>query len=291
MYCIKAHGLTKTFGNTIAVDHIDLSIAPGRIVGLFGPNGAGKSTLLHAILGLTPTEGELSVCGRDPRTDRDVLLEDVSFISDVAVLPRWMKVSQTLDYMDGVHRRFNRLTAEGFLAKTTIKRGSKISELSKGMITQLHLALVMAIDAKLLVLDEPTIGLDVLYRRQFYESLVHDYYDKNRTILITTHHLDEIAHILTDVLFIDGGRLVFRYETADFESHFFELITTPNQCDAARALGPIHERHTFGRSLFLYRDVESDALISLGEVRTPTIEDIFRAVIGNQASQSKGASQ
>ena len=286
---IKARGLTKVFDKHIAVNGIDLSIAPGRIVGIVGPNGAGKTTALNSILGLTPYQGELSVLGRDPWTERDELMRDVCFIADVAVLPRWMRVSQALDYVDGVHPRFNRAQAEGFLAKTTIKRSSKVAELSKGMVMQLHLALVMAIDAKLLVLDEPTLGLDILFQKQFYESLIHDYYDKERTILIATHHIDEVKHVLTDVIFVDGGKIVLSCSTTDFESHFFELLVRPDDLAAARELGPIHERHTFGRSVFLYRDADPEALATLGDVRTPSLSDVFVAVVTNQPSTIKGA--
>src|SRR6478736_6501992 len=209
MPCIEAHGLRKAYGTTIALDGIDLSIEEGRILGLIGPNGAGKTTALNAILGLTSYQGELKVLGRNPWTVRDELMRDVSFIADVAVLPRWMRVSQALDYVAGVHPRFDRAKAEGLLAKTEIKRSSKVRELSKGMVAQLHLALVMAIDAKLLVLDEPTLGLDILYRKQFYDSLLNDYFDRNRTILLTTHHVEEVQHVLTDLMFIDRGRIVF----------------------------------------------------------------------------------
>ena len=208
MACIEARGLRKAFGSTVAVDGIDLRVEEGRILGIIGPNGAGKSTALHAILGLTPYQGELKVLGRDPWTERDQLMRDVSFIADVALLPRWIGVSQVLDYVAGVHPRFDRAKAEGFLAKTTIKRASKVRELSKGMVAQLHLALVMAIDAKLLVLDEPTLGLDILYRKKFYDSLLNDYFDRSRTIVVTTHQVEEIQDVLTDFLFIDRGRIV-----------------------------------------------------------------------------------
>ena len=216
-------------------------------------------------------------------------MHDVCFIADVAVLPRWMRVSQALDYVQGVHPRFNRTQAEGFLAKTTIKRSSKVAELSKGMVTQLHLALVMAIDAKLLVLDEPTLGLDILFQKQFYESLIHDYYDKDRTIIVATHHIDEIAHVLTDVIFVDGGQIVLSCSTDDFELHFFELSVRAEDIPAARQLGPIHERHTFGRSVFLFRDADPEQLATLGEVRTPSLSDVFVAVVTNQPSAVKGA--
>jgi ABC-2 type transport system ATP-binding protein len=289
MYCIEANGLTKTFGRKIVVNGIDLAIKPGRIVGVFGPNGAGKTTLFKAILGLTQFEGELSVLGKNPWRARDALMQDVSFVADVAVLPRWLRVSQAIDYITGVHPRFNRDMAEGFLAKTTVSRNSKVSELSKGMVAQLHLALVMAIDAKLLVLDEPTLGLDILYRKQFFDSLLHDYYDKQRTILISTHDIDEVQHILTDAVFVDGGRIVLSCEMTDFESQFFEVNIHPDQHEAARALSPIHERHSFGRSAFLYRGVELEQLAELGEVRTPALSDVFLAVVTNQAATNRRA--
>ena len=282
MHCIEARGLTKKFGNTLALNNVDLTVAAGRIVGLIGPNGAGKTTLLKAILGLTSFDGELTVLGRDPRTERDVLMRDVCFIADVSVLPTWLRVSQAIDYVEGVHPRFNRATIDAFLAKTSIKRTAKIGELSKGMVTQLHLALVMSIEAKLMVLDEPTLGLDVIYRKQFYESLLNDYHDKERTILITTHQIDEIQHVLTDVMFVDQGRVVFSYEADDFESHFFELTVAQNAVDEARALRPMHERKSFGRTVFMYRDVEVESIAALGEVRTPSIEEVFAAVIERQ---------
>lgn len=289
MHCIEARGLTKKFGNTLALNNVDLTVAPGRIVGLIGPNGAGKTTLLKAILGLTSFDGELTVLGRNPRTERDVLMRDVSFIADVSVLPSWLRVSQAIDYVEGVHPRFNRATIDAFLAKTSIKRTAKIGELSKGMVTQLHLALVMSIEAKLLVLDEPTLGLDVMYRKQFYESLLNDYYDQERTILVTTHQIDEVQHVLTDVMFVDGGRVVFSYEADEFESRFFELSAMPSAVNAARALRPIYERTSFGRSVFLFRDVEAETLVALGEIRTPSVEDVFLAVVGNQGDNIQGA--
>ena len=229
MACIEARGLRKAFGTTIALDGIDLRVEEGRILGLIGPNGAGKTTALNAILGLTPYQGELKVLGRDPWTERDQLMRDVCFIADVAVLPRWMRVSQALDYVAGVHPRFDRAKAEGFLAKTTISRASKVRELSKGMVTQLHLALVMAIDAKLLVLDEPTLGLDILYRKQFYDSLLNDYFDRSRTIVVATHQVEEIQHVLTDVMFIDRGRIVFDCSMEEFESRYLEVMVHPEQ--------------------------------------------------------------
>src|ERR1700740_1245679 len=228
MTVIEAHGLRKTFGTTVALDGVDLRIEEGRILGLIGPNGAGKTTALNAIVGLTPYQGELKVLGRDPCTERDQLMRDVCFISDVAVLPRWIRVSQALDYVAGVHPRFDRAKAEALLAKTTIKHTSKIRHLSKGMVAQLHLALVMAIDARLLVLDEPTLGLDILFRKQFYDSLLNDYFDRTRTIVVTTHQVEEVQHILTDLMFIDRGRIVLSCSMEEFESRFVEVTVNPD---------------------------------------------------------------
>src|SRR3981081_383161 len=252
MTVIEARGLRKAYGATIALDGVNLRLDEGRILGLIGPNGAGKSTALNAILGLTQYLGELRVLGRHPWNERDQLMRDVCFIADVAVLPRWMRVSQALDYVAGVHPRFDRAKAEGFLAQTDIRRTSKVRELSKGMVTQLHLALVMAIDARLLVLDEPTLGLDLLYRKQFYDSLLNDYFDRTRTIVVTTHQVDEIQDVLTDVMFINQGRIVLECEMEEFESRYLEVIVSPEKATAARALGPIHERQGFGRSILMF---------------------------------------
>jgi ABC-2 type transport system ATP-binding protein len=295
MTVIEARGLRKAFGATIALDGIDLRVEEGRILGLIGPNGAGKSTALNAILGLTSYQGELKVLGRDPWTERDQLMRDVCFIADVAVLPRWMRVSQALEYLAGVHPRFDRTKAEGFLAKTDIRRASKIRELSKGMVTQLHLALVMAIDAKLLVLDEPTLGLDILYRKQFYDSLLNDYFDRSRTIVVTTHQVEDVQHVLTDLMFINRGRIVLDCSMEEFESRYLEVMVHPEQVASARALKPIHERQVLGRSILLFdlkRDrVDRSRLASLGDVRAPSIADLFVAVMGNHASQPQGVSQ
>jgi ABC-2 type transport system ATP-binding protein len=281
MTAIEARGLRKVFGSTVALDSIDLRVEEGRILGLIGPNGAGKSTALNAILGLTPYDGELRVLGRDPWTERDQLTRDVSFIADVAVLPRWLRVSQALDFVAGVHPRFNRAKAERFLARTNIKRTSKVRELSKGMVTQLHLALVMAIDAKLLVLDEPTIGLDLLVRKQFYDSLLNDYFDGGRTIVVTTHQVEEIQDVLTDVMFINGGRIVLDCSMEEFESRYAQVMVQPDQLLAARALRPMHERQIFGRAILLFDRADRQQLAALGEVRTPSIADLFVAVMGN----------
>jgi ABC-2 type transport system ATP-binding protein len=263
---IEAYGLRKTYGTTVALDGIDLRVEGGRILGLVGPNGAGKTTALNAVLGLISYEGELKVLGRDPWTERDQLMRDVSFIADVAVLPRWIRVTQLLDYVAGVHPRFDRAKAEGFLAKTAIKRTSKVRELSKGMVAQLHLALVMAIDAKLLVLDEPTLGLDILYRKQFYES-------------------EEIQDVLTDLMFINSGRIVLQCSMEEFELRYLEVMVNPEHVVAARALRPIHERPVFGRSVLLFDNVNRDQLAALGEVRRPSIADLFVAVMSNNARE------
>jgi ABC-2 type transport system ATP-binding protein len=291
MTVIEARGLRKAFGTTIALDGVNLRVDEGRILGLIGPNGAGKSTALNAILGLTHYQGELKVLGRDPWTERDQLMRDVCFIADVAVLPRWMRVWQALDYVAGVHPRFDRAKAEGFLSKTDIKRASKIRELSKGMVTQLHLALVMAIDARLLVLDEPTLGLDILYRKQFYDSLLNDYFDRSRTIVVTTHQVEDVQHVLTDLMFINRGRIVLSCSMEEFEARYLEVTVNPDQLAAARALKPIHERPALGRSLLLFDRADRQQLTALGEVRTPSISDLFVAVMGKQAGQAQGAAQ
>src|SRR5216117_3332412 len=256
MACIEARRLRKVFGTTVALDGVNLRVEEGRILGIIGPNGAGKTTALNAILGLTPYQGQLNVLGRDPWTERDQLMRDVSFIADVAVLPRWMRVSQALDYVAGVHPRFDRAKAEGFLAKTSIGHASKVRELSKGMVTQLHLAVVMAIDARLLVLDEPTLGLDILFRKQFYDSLLHDYFDRSRTIVVATHQVEEIQHVLTDLVFIDRGRIVFESSMEELESRYLEVMVRPDQLAAARALKPMYERQVFGRTVLLFDAVE-----------------------------------
>ena len=285
MACIEARGLRKSFGATIALDGVDLRVEEGRILGLIGPNGAGKTTALNAILGLTQFQGELRVLGRDPWSERDQLMRDVCFIADVAVLPRWIRVSQALEYVAGVHPRFDRIKAEGFLAKTEIKSASRVRELSKGMVTQLHLALIMAIDAKLLVLDEPTLGLDILYRKQFYDALLNDYFDRSRTIVVTTHQVEELQHVLTDLMFINRGRIVFNCGMEEFESRYQELTVKPESVTAARAFRPIYERQVLGRSVLLFDRVDRQQLAALGEVRTPSIADLFVAVMSNQLGQ------
>jgi ABC-2 type transport system ATP-binding protein len=291
MTCIEAHGLRKTFGATVALDGIDLRVEEGRILGLIGPNGAGKTTALNAILGLTPYQGQLSVLGRNPWMHRAELMKDVCFIADVAVLPRWLRVADALEFLVGVHPRFDRAKAEGFLAKTSIKRTSRVRELSKGMVTQLHLALVMAIDARLLVLDEPTLGLDILYRKQFYDALLNDYYDRSRTIVVTTHQVEEIQDVLTDLMFINRGRIVLSCSMQEVESRYAEVVAHPEQLAAARALRPIHERQVFGRTILLFDGVPREQLAGFGEVRTPSVADLFVAVVGGQSGAVAGALQ
>jgi ABC-2 type transport system ATP-binding protein len=291
MATIEARGLRKVFGATVALDGINMRVEEGRILGMVGPNGAGKTTALNAILGLTSYQGQLTVLGRDPWNARDQLMRDVSFIADVAVLPRWIRVSRLLDYVAGVHPRFDRAKAEGFLAKTTIKRTSKVRQLSKGMVAQLHLALVMAIDAKLLVLDEPTLGLDILYRKQFYDSLLNDYFDKTRTIVVTTHQVEEVQDVLTDLMFIDRGRIVLECSMEEFESRYLEVMVNPENVAAARALRPIHERPAFGRSVMLFDGANRDQVAALGEVRRPSIADLFVAVMSGQNQRSEVRSQ
>ncbi len=287
MACIEARGLRKAYGDTVALDGIDLRVEEGRIVGVIGPNGAGKTTALNAILGLTPCEGELRVLGRDPWAERDRLMRDVSFIADVAVLPRWMRVSQALDYVAGVHPRFDRAKAERFLARTEIGRASRVRELSKGMVAQLHLALVMAVDARLLVLDEPTLGLDLLYRKQFYDTLLNDFFDRSRTIVVSTHQVEEIQDVLTDLIFIERGRVVLDCSMDEVESRYLEVMVRPGEAGEARALGPIHERQRLGRSILLFDGADRRRLGELGEVRTPSIADLFVAMVGDGAGQAR----
>ena len=285
---VHARNLTKAYGTTKALDDVSFDIDSGRIVGLIGPNGAGKTTALKAILGLTDFEGELSVLGFDPRKQRAELMEQVCFIADVAVLPRWIKVSEAIEFVTGVHPRFSRAKCEAFLARTKIQPQMRVRELSKGMIVQLHLALVMAIDARLLVLDEPTLGLDILYRKQFYDSLLNDYFDRSRTIVVTTHQVEEVQHILTDVMFVNHGRIVLNCSMEEFETRYLEVMVNPEQVAAARALKPLHERQVFGRSIMLFDRVDRQRLAALGDVRTPGIADLFVAVMGNPDGTAQG---
>lgn len=276
---IEAHGLRKTYGSTVALDGIDLEIADGRIVGLIGPNGAGKTTALNAIVGLGSYEGQLRVLGRDPWTQRDDLIGEIGFITDVAVLPRWIRVAQVLDFVAGVHVRFDRAKAEAFLAKTSIRATSKVKELSKGMVTQLHLALVMAIDARVLVLDEPTLGLDLLYRKQFYDALLSDFLERPRTIVIATHHVEEVEHVLTDLLFINRGRIVFSRSMEEVESRYQQVLVHPDRLESARGLNPIAERTGVGHSVLIFEGVDRQKLAAFGDTRTPSVADLFVAVM------------
>jgi len=281
MATIEARGLRKVFATTVALDNVDLRVEEGRILGIIGPNGAGKTTLLNAVLGLTAYQGELRVLGHDPWAAREKLMRHVSFIADVAVLPRWIRVPQLLDYVAGVHPKFDRAKAESFLTKTTIKRTSKVRELSKGMIAQLHLAIVMAIDAKLLVLDEPTLGLDILFRKQFYDSLLNDYFDGTRTIVVTTHQVEEVQDVLTDLVFINHGRIVLQCTMEEFEARYVEVMVHPDHVAGGRSLKPLSERQVFGRSVLLFDGADRNQLAALGDVRTPSIADLFVAVMSN----------
>lgn len=276
---IKARGLRKVYGTTKALDGVDLNLPSGRIMGLIGPNGAGKTTLLKGILGLAQVDGDLSVLGMNPRTQRSQLLEQVSFIADTAILPRWLKVSEAIAYLEGVHPRFDRRRAEVFLARTGIKRASRVRELSKGMLTQLHLALIMAIDSKLLVLDEPTLGLDILYRKQFYSTLLDDYFDEQKTILVTTHQVEEIENLLTDVIFIKDGRFCLEAAMEDLDSIYTELHVTDDQVVPAESLKPIHSRAMLGGRAMIFENVPRSELEALGPVKTPNLADLFVAKV------------
>lgn len=277
---VSARGLRKAYKQKLALDGASFEIGAGRIVGLIGPNGAGKTTALKAILGLTQFEGELKVLGMDPRRQRDELMREVCFIADVAVLPRWIRVKEAVDFVAGVHPRFDRAKCERFLASTQLKPGLRVREMSKGMIVQLHLALVMAIDARLLVLDEPTLGLDILYRKEFYQRLLEDYFDEQKTILVTTHQVEEIEHILTDVLFIRDGRIVLSSDMESVAGRYTELLVNAEQLEAARALGPIDQRALpFGKTVMLFDGVARDTLAALGETRNPGLADLFVAIM------------
>lgn len=281
---ISARGLTKRFGRTVAVDHIDLNIPPGRIVGLIGPNGAGKTTALKAILGLVTFDGELSVLGKNPARERAALMEDVCFIADVSVLPRWIRVWQLIDLTEQIHPRFSREKCLEYLAETKITPDHKVKQLSKGMVAQLHLALIMAIDVTLLVLDEPTLGLDIIYRKQFYTNLLNDYFDEQRTILITTHQVEEIEHILTDLLFIKDGKIVLEATMDEVHARYTELMVSQDQAEQARQLNPLYERELFGKHIFLYDNVDKDQLSEIGELHTPSVADLFVAKMkGNES--------
>jgi ABC-2 type transport system ATP-binding protein len=286
MSVIEARGLRKAYKSSIALDGVDLRVEEGRILGLIGPNGAGKSTLLQAMLGLVSYQGSLKVLGRDPWTERDRLMAEVCFIADVAVLPRWMRPSQALDYLAGVHPRFDRRKAEALLARTHIRLDARVRELSKGMVAQLHLALVLAVDARLLVLDEPTLGLDIIYRKAFYDSLLNDYFDHSRTIIVSTHQVDEIEHILTDVAFLNRGKVVLDCPMETLEGRFTEVVAAPDRLAAARALNPIYERPSFGRASLIFQGVDRRSLTGLGELRTPSLADLFIALAGDAREEA-----
>ena len=281
---IEARGLTKRYKRTIAVDNIDLQIPSGRIVGLIGPNGAGKTTALKAILGLATYEGELSVLGKNPAKDRAALMEDVCFIADVAVLPRWIRVWQLIELTEKIHSKFSREKCLEYLATTKITQNHRVKQLSKGMVVQLHLAIVMAIDVKLLILDEPTLGLDILFRKQFYTNLLNDYFDEERTIIITTHQVEEIEHILSDLIFIQDGRIALDCSMEKVQESYVELIVAPDMAIAARELKPLYERELFGRHIFLYENANRESLKELGELHTPSVADLFVATMKGGAA-------
>ena len=281
---IEARHLSKKYGNSVALNDVSFAIPAGRIVGLIGPNGAGKTTAMKAILGLTDYDGELKVLGLDPRRERHELMQDVCFIADVAVLPRWIRVSEVVDFVQGIHPRFSREKCEAFLARTKIKRSSRVKELSKGMVVQLHLALVMSIDAKVLVLDEPTLGLDILFRKEFYQNLLNDYFDHEKTILVTTHQVEEIEHILTDLIFIKDGRIALSVTMDEVAERFSEVMVSPDRREQALALHPLYERQVFGKSIFLFDGKQRGELAALGEVHKPSVADIFVATMKNGAT-------
>jgi len=283
-YVIEARGLTKRYKRTIAVDNIDLQIPEGRIVGLIGPNGAGKTSALKAILGLATYDGELSVLGKSPAKDRAALMEDVCFIADVAVLPRWIRVWQLIELTGNIHPKFSREKCLQYLSTTKVTLDHRVKQLSKGMVAQLHLAIVMAIDVKLLVLDEPTLGLDILYRKQFYTNLLNDYFDEQRTIVITTHQVEEVEHILSDLVFIQDGRIALNCSMEDVQERYIELICTPEYAGSARQLQPLHERELFGRHIFLFKNANREQLRELGELHTPSVADLFVATMTGGAS-------
>ena len=281
---ISARGLTKRYGKQVAIDGIDFDIPAGRIVGLIGPNGSGKTTTLKAALGLVPFDGQLTVMGLDPRTQRDALMQDVCFIADVAILPRWLRVMDAIDFVAGVHPRFDRARAERYIANTRLRPTMKVKEMSKGMIVQQHLALVMAIDAKLLVLDEPTLGLDIIYRKQFYQNLLEDYFDENKTIIITTHQVEEVEHILTDLLFIRDGKIVLAASMDEVGERYVEVMVAADKVNAANALQPLDQRTVFGKNVMLFDSARAGGvsraqLAARGETRNPSVADLFVATM------------
>ena len=277
---VSAQGLRKSYRGKPALDGTHFQIEAGKIIGLIGPNGAGKTTALKAILGLIPFEGDLKVLGLDPRKQRDELMREVCFIADVAVLPRWIRVKEAIDFVDGIHPRFDRAKCERFIANTKLNPNLRVREMSKGMIVQLHLALVMAIDAKLLVLDEPTLGLDILYRKQFYQRLLEDYFDEQKTIIVTTHQVEEIENILTDVMFIRDGKIVLTAAMDEVADRYTEVLASAEHLDTARALKPIDERALpFGKTVMLFDGVPRQQLAALGETRNPGLADLFVAIM------------
>lgn len=288
---VKARGLSKLYGTTRAVDSINFDVNAGRIVGLVGPNGSGKTTTLKAVLGLTRFDGDLEVLGLNPVTQRHQLMQDVCFVADVAVLPRWIKVRNALDFVEGVHPKFSRDKAQHFLSQTKIHMDSKVKQLSKGMVAQLHLAMIMAIDAKLLILDEPTLGLDILFRKSFYNNLLNDYFDEERTIIVTTHQVEEIEHILTDLLFIQDGKIVLDASMDDVQERFTELMVGPDQAEQARAFKPLHERKLFGKHVMLFDGISRGELAGLGELHNPSVADLFVATMqeDHQTANAGGA--
>jgi ABC-2 type transport system ATP-binding protein len=281
---VSANGISKRFGNFCAVDNVSFEIEKGKILGLIGPNGAGKTTLLKALLGLTDCDGQLSVLGFDPFRQRKEMMQNICFIADVAVLPRWIRVSQLLDFVENTHPNFSRERAEELLGRTKIKRNSKVSELSKGMVTQLHLSIITAIDAKLLVLDEPTLGLDIIFRKDFYGNLLNDYFDGERTILITTHQVEEIENLLTDIMFINDGKILLDMQMDAITDSYAELVTSGEAAQTARQLGPVHEREVFGKSVMTFENVDRSKLKPLGELHTPSVADLFVAKVKGAAA-------
>lgn len=276
---VNARGVSKHYGAVRAVDDVSFEIEQGKILGLIGPNGAGKTTLLKALLGLTDCDGQLSVLGLDPFRQRKELLRNICFIADVAVLPRWIRVTQLLDFVEAVHPNFSRKRAETFLQQTSVRPDAKVRELSKGMVTQLHLSIIMAIDAKLLVLDEPTLGLDIIFRKEFYSNLLNDYFDEQRTILITTHQVEEIENLLTDIMFINDGRILLDASMDSLADTYVELLVSGDNALKAKGLGPIAEHEIFGKSVLLFEGVSRENLEGLGEIRTPSVADLFVAKV------------
>lgn len=281
---VTAKGVSKHYGSLAAVDDVSFKVEKGRILGLIGPNGAGKTTLLKAVLGLTDCQGQLSVLGLDPFCQRKEMMKNICFIADVAVLPRWIRVAQLLDFVDNTHPNFSRSRAEELLSATKIKKQSKVRELSKGMVTQLHLSIIMAVDAKLLVLDEPTLGLDIIFRKDFYGNLLNDYFDGERTILITTHQVEEIENLLTDIMFINGGKIILDSSMEAIPNSYAELLTSGEDAETARRLGPLHERVVFGKHVMTFENVERDKLAGLGEIHTPSVADLFVAKVKGAAA-------